>query len=204
MKLRNAVPLLWLAVACGRGEDAMLSSPSYRLAAPSSAGLTWKVHQPVIRLCYTDSSNSATHRADVIYAVEEWIRGIAEIAQEPLATSVELVARTAPCDANVRIGNYSPANTQMGSKPTVNINFSGWFGSKSVTLHEFGHAFGLLDTYNGSGGSCQSGHPNSVMCRASYLTLQPDDINGIRDMYRRVKQARGVRITDEHEGQIVQ
>ena len=76
----------------------------------------------------------------------------------------------------------------MGRTPEVHINYSGWFGSKTVTLHEFGHAFGFLDTYVGSGGRCQSGQPDSVMCRASYDELKDDDVQGVQRMFEMLQQ----------------
>lgn len=204
MRLRNVVPLLFLTVGCGSGASQDLSESSYRVTAPSSAGLSWKVHRDAIRVCYSDSTNSDTHKNDVVYSIQEWVRGLTDVAQEPLATDVQIVAANAACDVKVYIGNYSPAFTQLGLTPSVYLNYSGWFGSKTVTLHEFGHAFGLLDTYNGSGGSCQSGQPDSVMCRAYYEELQADDVAGIQDIYRRVRAANGVMVRDDLEGVIVQ
>ncbi len=43
-----------------------------------------------------------------------------------------------------------------------------------TVLHEFGHVFGFDDTYVEPGPACQDGQENSVMCSASFDTLQPD------------------------------
>jgi hypothetical protein len=203
--MRLAVYALALGVlaGCGRVEPTSESSTKYRVAGPSSAGLTWKVHGEKIRICYSGPASGDTHREEVVDAVHKWMRPIAEIADEPVTTDVQIVAANAACEVRVYVGNYAPAQTQMGSKPTVYLNYSGWYGSQTVTLHEFGHAFGLLDTYVGRGGTCQTGQPDSVMCRASYPDLVADDIAGIQDMYRRVKNAHGVVTPDEYEGRIV-
>jgi hypothetical protein len=88
------------------------------------------------------------------------------------------------------VGTYSPAYTNMGNVPTVRVASSGWYGSDTVILHELGHAVGLYDTYNGRGGSCQQGQPDSVMCWARYTELTEDDILGIQDVYKKVFRVR--------------
>lgn len=187
MKVVMLLSILTLFVGCGRATHQELSESKYLLANAQYAGLTRLVKKEVIRVCYSDSSNSSVHRQDVQYSILEWIRPLREITTTPLASVVELVAANATCDVSVNVGNFSPAFTQMGSKPSVNINYSGWFGSRTVTLHEFGHAFGLLDTYNGRGGSCQSGQPDSVMCWAKFPALLEDDALGIKKMYNNIQ-----------------
>ncbi len=203
MRLAVCAFVFGMAVGCGRVDQTQDSATRYLVSGPASAGVTWKVHQQKIRICYSGPTSGDTHREEVVDAVHKWMRPIAEIAEEPVAAVVELVAIGAACDVKVYIGSYSPAQTQMGSRPIVYLNHSGWYGSQTVTLHEFGHAFGLLDTYNGRGGSCQTGQPDSVMCRARYDDLMPDDVAGIQDMYQRVRDARGVVTPDEYEGKVV-
>lgn len=178
---------LLVLTGCG-APHADVSDTKYRLGSTGYAGLTRKVEQPAIRVCYSDPRNSEAHREDVKFSILEWIDALRSVASVPLAEEVQLVASNAACDVNVYVGNYSPARTSMGGKPTVYINNTGWYGSRSVTLHEFGHAFGLLDTYSGRGGSCQTGQPDSVMCRASYVELKSDDIAGLRKMYDMVSR----------------
>ncbi|MCX6124673.1 MAG: hypothetical protein NTV34_07980 [Proteobacteria bacterium] len=151
------------------------------------AGLAKKVHNPSIRLCYTDPSNSAARMEIAKSAILKWVSALTPITDKPLATIVEIAAwNSAGCDAYFAVGNYSPANTSMGSVPRVNVASSGWYGSETVILHELGHAFGLLDTYNGRGGSCQSGQPSSVMCYAKFKDLMQDDILGVQAVYRSI------------------
>lgn len=157
----------------------------FRQAAKSLAGLSAKVKKETIRVCLTDSTNSAARRALLKDVILKWIEPMRALSTVALASNVELVAyNTTGCDVRTVFGNYNPARTQLGTTPTVYINNSGWFGSSTVTLHEFGHAFGLLDTYTGSGGACQTGQPASVMCYAKYDQLLDDDIKGIQSVYR--------------------
>ena len=196
---------LTLLVACGApphaGDDT--SQLDYLIGSTGVAGLSRKVKQPVVRICYTDSSNSERHKADMIDFVMQWIDALREVSTEPLAGKVELVSPNSPCDGKMTVGNISRAYTQMGSIPAVYINYSGWYGSQTVTLHEFGHAFGLLDTYAGNGGSCRSGQPNSVMCRANYPTLQDDDVAGIRAVYAALNGGSRSGLPNVAEGTIV-
>jgi hypothetical protein len=174
-------------VGCG-APQADLSETRYKVGSSGYAGLTRKVANDVIKVCYSDPNNAQSHKDDVRYSILEWVDALRDVAPGPLAEDVQLISGSSGCDVRVYIGSYDPARTSMGGTPTVYINHSGWYGSRTVTLHEFGHAFGLLDTYNGRGGSCQTGQPDSVMCRASYNELRSDDIAGIRKMYEMVSQ----------------
>jgi len=159
----------------------------FRQAARSLAGLSAKVKKETIRICLNDSSNSAARKELLKTSVLKWIEPMRAISTVELTRKVEVVAyNSAGCDVRVNIGNYSPAYANLGTTPTVHLNTTGWFGSSTVTLHEFGHAFGLLDTYAGTGGSCQTGQPASVMCYAKYDELLEDDIKGIQSVYRTV------------------
>lgn len=59
-------------------------------------------------------------------------------------------------------------------------------------FHEFGHGFGLGDTYNPRVGSgCVSGQPDSVMCSARSRTLMQDDIAGITALFCQYNNCNG-------------
>lgn len=193
-RTRTEMILIGVAVAtsiyltsCGRNVESQ-STLEYKLADKAYAGLLRKVHNPSIKICMASDANSMKHRDDVAHAIEEWTSALIGYAPTPVTKKVEFLAPNDPtCDATVFVGNYSPAYTNLGNTPSVHINYSGWFGSRTVTLHEFGHAFGLLDTYAGSGGSCQSGQPSSVMCNANFDHLQTDDTAGLRKAYDHIK-----------------
>ena len=151
----------------------------------SSAGIVTKIFNPEIKVCYSDYYNSQSMKDNVKSSILKWIDALRSVSSKPLASNVSINAwNSGGCDVYVSIGNYNPANTSMGKVPTVRIANGGWYGSSTVVLHEFGHAFGLLDTYNGRGGSCQPGQPSSVMCYAKFADLMADDAEGIRAVYR--------------------
>lgn len=149
------------------------------------AGLSRKVHQATMRVCYYDTSNSTRRKEVLKTSILKWVAALSDVAKKPLTNSVEIVGwGSAGCDLQFVVGNYSVAHAQMGVLPRVNVAPSGWYGSDTVILHELGHAFGLLDTYSGRGGACQAGQPSSVMCYASFMELKPDDIAGMKSLYR--------------------
>lgn len=187
LKMVSLMAASYVFVSCGKPMERDASKLDYIVAPKASAGLTRKVHKPVIKICMGTDAASEAHKPNVTHAVEEWTGALVDVAAEPVTRTVEFVAlNDASCDAVVNVGNYSPAQTRMGNRPIVYLakSINTWFGSRTVTLHEFGHAFGLYDTYAGSGGSCQRNQPNSVMCRASYENLKQDDIDGIRVAYK--------------------
>lgn len=55
----------------------------------------------------------------------------------------------------------------------------------TTVLHEFGHVFGIGDTYIENVWTCQPGQENSVMCGEGRIPeqLQPDDIGAIQEIY---------------------
>ena len=173
--------------SCGQKLENSESELNFKLSGAYTAGLVWKAHQEMIRVCYQDPTNSQRHMNDIADSIVAWLAAIEDVSDKPVSEEIQFVAPNASCDVIVHIGDYSPAFTRMSRKPNVYLNHSGWFGSTSVILHEFGHAFGLLDTYVGSGGRCQEGQPSSVMCTAKYADLQSDDVRGVQAMYRMVK-----------------
>lgn len=190
-------------VSCGKQTETE-SNLTYRVGDRAFAGLLRKVHRPSIKICMASDQNTLKHRSDVVHAIEEWTSALIGFTKEPVTQKVEFVApNAADCDGVVRVGSYSPAYTSMGNRPEVNLAYDGWFGSRTVALHEFGHAFGLLDTYAGTGGSCIPNQPNSVMCRASYDNLKQDDIDGLQKAYMGTL-ARGFAADDDRIPMVVE
>ncbi len=177
----------YVFASCGKPVEQDASKLDYSVAPKAAAGLLRKVHNESIKICIGTDAASEKHKANVVHAIEEWTKALVGATDKPVTSKVEFLAlNDASCDGVFRVGNYSPAFTQMGNRPVVSVatSVNTWFGSRTVTLHEFGHAFGLYDTYAGSGGSCQRNQPNSVMCRASYENLKQDDIDGLRVAYK--------------------
>lgn len=187
-----------LFVSCGKPQSGDKSELEYIVSGKAYAGLLRKVHNPSIKICMGTSANVASHRAAVAHAIEVWTNALNDVSDKPVTHNTEFVALNDPsCDGVVNIGNYNPANTRMGNRPVVNLAYSGWYGSDSVTVHEFGHAFGLGDTYEGRGGRCQTKQPDSVMCTAKYLELKKDDIDGVQAAYKNAA-LRGFAADDDH------
>ena len=196
--MRSAMFLLMIfTVSCGeKATDE--SSLQYKVANPSYAGLTRKVFKDSIKVCFNAQDNTEIQAEDARYSILKWIDALRDVTDRPLAAAVTIVDFKTPCDVKLYVGNFLPARTSLGATPVVYVHYTGWYGSRNVILHEFGHAFGLLDTYRGGGGSCQPGQPDSVMCSARYLDLTTDDVNGIRRMFQLVESgAMGVRDPDE-------
>ena len=185
--MRYAAMIVALFFASCGARSPQESELEYKVANPGYAGLTRKVFNESISVCFNQQSSTAIHGEDAKYSILTWIDALRGATDRPLATSVNIVDFKSPCDVKLYVGSYSPARTSLGNTPSVYMNYGGWYGSRNVTLHEFGHAFGLLDTYNGRGGSCQPGQPDSVMCKAKYLDLKPDDVDGVRKMFQLVQ-----------------
>src|SRR5436309_785422 len=56
-------------------------------------------------------------------------------------------------------------------------------GGIAILLHEFGHAFGLSDTYVEGVWTCAADQPEAVMCHNATPALRADDIRGVRYEY---------------------
>lgn len=74
---------------------------------------------------------------------------------------------------------------KWGENPMIAI-----MESYPILIHEMGHAFGLCDTYKGPHPNCDparsygGAHSDSVMMSSLYFHLLPDDIAGIRTLFR--------------------
>jgi hypothetical protein len=74
------------------------------------------------------------------------------------------------------------ANWDAGAFRSVDL-FSN--STYTTVLHEFGHVFGIGDTYIEGVWSCHPGQENSVMCGSGGIpdVLQPDDNTAIQEVY---------------------
>lgn len=199
-------PVVWIFIflnACGQmksAHDSQLQSEGYLplscldqdhtkyIQAPIQySGLLRVVHNHTIKICYFDKDNSKRRKEVVRAETLKWLDRLRSQSQRKITSNVEIGPwRSSDCDAFLEAGSHSVANTTMGNKPHIKIQETGWYGSDTVILHELGHAFGLLDTYEGRGGKCKPNQPKSVMCTANFSEPQSDDEQGIQALYRRV------------------
>lgn len=183
---------LALLSACGAPEDraADTSDVHFITFGASVTGLVSKTKQPVISACITghNSSNREKWAKDIQEVILKWVEPLRSETKAELANQVQVIDGSGRCDVDVVISpSVSPAFTRISSRPSVNMNTSGHYGSYNVLLHEFGHAFALSDTYQGrTSGNCKPGQPQAVMCNVKFSNLQEDDKEGVRSIFKRV------------------
>jgi hypothetical protein len=190
--------------SCGRGTQENQSHISY-LILEGSPGLTRFVKEPKITLCanmkYVTEDVKPALIKHLTDATLKWIEPMRALATEKLASKVEIGFWSSTngsypnndplpdgCHAGLIILKNRRPGVQVSPNRTV-LFFNTDVSDKNfrVTLHEFGHAFGLRDTYSTSEfNTCLPGQPDSVMCNTEdHDELQPDDIEGIREVYKR-------------------
>ncbi len=154
---------------------------------PGINGLNSIAKKSEIKVCLSGSigGNAEKWRENIQRAIMTWIQPLRSMTTDQLAQSVAVISGQSGCDASVIVTPGQWAMTEIGDKPTVNVDSSGYFASYNVLLHEFGHAFALSDTYQGGqSGNCRAGQPQAVMCNTSFSELQPDDIKGVQKKFK--------------------
>ncbi|MBL9004209.1 MAG: VCBS repeat-containing protein [Myxococcales bacterium] len=137
-----------------------------------------------VDVCLKGSGVTSTTRSiyerHVRSAVMAWIDGVRP------ASSVRLIGDTDvrfSCDRPHVTINWSAASGRANAGRGIINMFAG--DDYEVVLHEFGHVFGIGDTYVEGIWSCQPGQENSVMCGSGglFMTLQRDDTNAIQEVF---------------------
>lgn len=200
-RLNNVYEMVLLAaltglalVGCGqaRPEDAgTVSHPDFISFGPTVQGLTGQVKKPELRICLTGIDAGGTEwqswEANIKSVVLKWVDSLRPVASSQLTQTVSVTGESPDCDGSVRVVPGTWSNTSIGEKPVVSMDRTGYFASYNVLLHEFGHAFALSDTYQGGqSGNCQPGQPQAVMCNTSFDAPQPDDVQGIQSVFKRI------------------
>ncbi len=176
--------------ACGSEEDRGARNASdlhFITFGPGVTGLVSKVKRPNLSVCLSGvaEGDRKVWTEAIQSSVLKWVTPLRALTSAQLATSVSVVRAGEPCEADVVARPGTHANTLIGSRPTVNMDVSGYFASYNVLLHEFGHAFALSDTYqNGQSGNCRAGQPQAVMCNTSFTDLQKDDVAGLAKIFK--------------------
>jgi hypothetical protein len=133
--------------------------------------------------------NRASKEAILTSALMAWVEAVRPVAKSMLITSSDIVydyIGAEPYDIDINwVGDDGRAMANPG------LQGAAWMllyqnDPFEVALHEFGHVFEIADTYIEGVWTCQPGEPHSVMCDngTAFSTLQPDDILGIRTVFR--------------------
>ena len=163
---------------------------SNRLISRVNAGST-------VRVCLSGEyalNNPTTAQTNITNAIMKWVQGAQQSAVKSLVTaaSIKYVSCSSTHDVEVHWINCPDPGWECRASATrgyVRL----YHGKTSlghqrdtfdVILHEFGHVFGLGDTYIEGVNACQPGQPSSVMCQNPVSNnLFADDINAIGEIY---------------------
>jgi len=201
--LSKLTPVLSVAALLGAGCQGQVSGtagdePGLRTAAYSVApwaanpveNLYSLVDDGPVRICIEMAPGATIARStvenDLAWATWEWVNAVqpnstASLHADVVFTCDRLVADYVPLfDMTVIV---YPGPGRAWAHGDVMDLYDGEPQLYETVLHEMGHFFGLGDTYI-EGGGCQPNQPPSVMCNATFNTLQPDDVSGARQAFR--------------------
>lgn len=157
-------------------------------------GLAAKVKNPSIELCIRGVAQSTEWEEKIRKATLAWIEPMRTMSSDPLTSVINITFLNGSCsdtatrkfDGEINISVNYTAATYQGDRPRMVLSTEGYYASYRVILHEFGHMFGLQDTYirpqggSGRSGNCMPGQPQSLMCNTSLFEApQEDDIAGL-------------------------
>jgi hypothetical protein len=119
------------------------------------------------------------------WAVQSWVDGMRPTSKVPLITASDVVFDCVT--RNLTINVHHGPETLVLPHDLLTLSTDEIFGDRyfQVMVHEFGHVFGLADTYTDAS-SCQPGQPRGLMCEVgpgTTLVLLQDDINGIQEAF---------------------
>jgi hypothetical protein len=175
--MKHLILLLFFALGCKNQQST--SDPDFLLLNYGGGGLIRYINQAELSICTNDMSRAQ----DIEAVVRAWISLARGVARPRVVEG-----NSGNCQATVSFQSLpasSPSYTQTsaGRANIVMNSGSQWFNFTPVLMHEFGHAFGLADTYSPTerkNGVCISGQPReAIMCTISLGVPQADDQAGI-------------------------
>jgi hypothetical protein len=135
-----------------------------------------------IKVCLTGSFGNkiSDHKSNITRSIGKWLAPIKKI--DPRVNGEVNFGYGSNCDVFIEYSRATPrSHAFIQPVPRLNLSYD---LPEHVVLHEFGHAFGLLDTYIEDVWTCKKGQEDSVMCQGEkYMTLQDDDIDGVVDSF---------------------
>ncbi len=169
-----------ILIGCGTSSEDPASDSKHILLSEHEVGLTAKVYKYSIDVCMSGVTDSELDGL-VELSIKKWLRPIRELDGRVTSN----VSFSCPGDIEIHASTeLGRSFTRTGLYPSLYLNLRANYVEYEL-VHELGHAFGLGDTYEEQTYSCMPGQPASVMCNANSAFLQPDDINGIREMFKR-------------------
>jgi len=175
-------------------ENVGVVSEAYSLApwVGSSSNFYSLVDQGNLRVCIDRSPDTRMSQEVleglITNAVQQWVTAVQPNSSQPLYTEVDFGCETIANDGvplyDLVVTLYSGSDRAWAHDDMLDL-FEDVPNFTEALLHEMGHFFGLADTYIDDGsGRCQDNQPPSVMCNATFFTLQTDDLRGARQAFR--------------------
>lgn len=157
--------------------------------------MRWVHAGPYITICITGNAvgNLAQRQNEIRAAFNLWIAGI----QQASTVALTIAPQFSCAESHWSVRYWAAQDAGNPQWPAISGGgnteiFPTGDHRPHVLLHEFGHLFGLADTYDEMASATAGmivcpGQPDSVMCEISQSTvLMADDIAGVRDVYCRM------------------
>lgn len=189
--VRASILFATLMAGCGPapseegGDEVSSRSDSFEIWRGAEGYLiTHVMGGSTLRVCLTGTGVTESTRpgfeTHIRNAIIAWVDGARPASTAALITGSSVVF---DCTAPHVTVDWSASTGRAHAGPGGASLFAG--DGYPTVLHEFGHVFGIGDTYVEGVWTCDPGQPNSVMCGNGGIpsTLQPDDLNAIREVF---------------------
>jgi hypothetical protein len=148
-----------------------------------------------VRICLTGGQVTTATRPALQTTIRtelmKWVTAAQVEATHTLMSSSGVVFTCSSPDVNINwssamANNSCALGTPGCTRANAGFGYMNLFNGNTAqtVLHEFGHVFGIGDTYSATG-PCVPGQPNSVMCGFNGIPteLMPDDTEAIQQIF---------------------